>query len=149
MYFVNGYLAVMALESEEIKQLMLAHLQELMDDGVVYGCFIVLLYTTWPGSNTWSTAGQHGGTVQQCSSLGIPWCGTRWHHPQMHYQHPLNLSSSSQQATEVRRKLAPTVSPPSPDLRHELPSIKGSVLTTRCIQLISIFEATVCILFKD
>ena len=38
----------MALESEEIKQLMLAHLQELMEDEEVYGWSVVLLYhATW------------------------------------------------------------------------------------------------------
>ena len=51
MSFVNGYLAVMAGESEETKQLMLAHLQERMEDrmhmdGLWYCC------TMWPGSNT-------------------------------------------------------------------------------------------------
>ena len=35
MYFVNGYLAVMTLESEKIKALILAHLQELLEDGDV------------------------------------------------------------------------------------------------------------------
>ena len=42
MFFVNGYLAVMALESEMIKQLILAHLQESIEDGEEYGWSVVL-----------------------------------------------------------------------------------------------------------
>ena len=46
MAFVNGYLAVMALESPHIKDSMLSHLQELIEDGDVYGCSMVLAYLT-------------------------------------------------------------------------------------------------------
>ena len=44
MAFVNGYLSVMALESQQVKVRMLAHLQEMMEDGEAYGWPIVLSY---------------------------------------------------------------------------------------------------------
>ena len=37
MAFVDGYITVMNRESLPIKKLMLAHLQELMEDGERYG----------------------------------------------------------------------------------------------------------------
>ena len=42
--FVNGYLSVMALESQNIKARMLTHLQEIMEDGEAYGWPVVQYY---------------------------------------------------------------------------------------------------------
>ena len=75
MSFVNGYLAVMAGESEKIKQLMLIHLQDLMEDGKAYGWSVVLSYqVAWlqhleQGSASW-------GTIPRSSNSGVLWCGT-------------------------------------------------------------------------
>ena len=44
MASVNGYLAVTALESEQIKGRMLSHLQEIMEDGEAYVWSIVRSY---------------------------------------------------------------------------------------------------------
>ena len=44
MLFVNGYLEVLAMLNEDIKWLMLSHLQELMADGEAYGWHVVLAY---------------------------------------------------------------------------------------------------------
>ena len=42
--FLIGYLAVMVLESDQVKEGMLAHLQEMMQDGEVYGWSMVRSY---------------------------------------------------------------------------------------------------------
>ena len=44
MAFVNGYLSVMALESQQVKVSMLAQLQDMMEDGEAYGWPIVVSY---------------------------------------------------------------------------------------------------------
>ena len=42
--FVNGYLGVMAGETEQVKASMLLHLQELMEDADTYGWEAVRIY---------------------------------------------------------------------------------------------------------
>ena len=44
MTFVNGYITVMAKESEHVKSRMLVHLQELMEDGEANGWDVVHSY---------------------------------------------------------------------------------------------------------
>ena len=44
MAFMNGYLSVMALESQDIKPRMLTHLQEIMEDGEACGWPVIQSY---------------------------------------------------------------------------------------------------------
>ena len=59
MGFVNGYLTVIARETENIKDRMLSHLQELMEDGQHYGWatvrsyHVALLQNLEQGQATW------------------------------------------------------------------------------------------------
>ena len=104
MFFVNGYFAVMAEESDEIEQLMLAHLQELMEDREAYGWSVVLSYhVAW--LHHLEQGGPHGGTMPQSSNSGMSWHGTGWHHLPWHQQHHFNFTSSHLQTTEQREKL--------------------------------------------
>ena len=62
MAFVNGYLAVMALESDQVKMRMLAHLQEMMEDRETYGWCMVRSYHV-----AWFQQLEHGMARQQSS----------------------------------------------------------------------------------
>ena len=72
MSCVNGYLAVMAEESEEIKQLMPTHLQDLMEDGEAYGWSMVLSYhATWLQhlEQGWASWGDHATKLKLSHAL--------------------------------------------------------------------------------
>ena len=77
MAFVDGYITVMNRESLPIKKLMLAHLQEVMEEGEMY---------SWPAVRAYHAAllqyrskgGWHEETRRQSSSCDGRWSGIGW-----------------------------------------------------------------------
>ena len=128
-------------ESEETKQHMLAHLQELMEDWKAYGWSVVLLYHTACLQHLeqgWASWGHHA------TKLELK-CGLLWHRVAPRSKAPSLSSQPCKQppvATRNQRKAGPYSDPAKPG--SKVCAAFSSVLITHHTRLTSMYAATAC-----